>query len=285
MRYKPWGQSENYLHADTAGIKVLITQPARPFPQYDKFDFSWDEEEMCFNAVRTVVETACPRPEVWQEWEDFWSKIPKKVEDVQSKWDITSVRPRVQAQVEASSLHDVPLPQAEFRDSRLIVSHAVLPRTARNRVVRELQKQQNLRHEADHAKTLRPLPKNEFVAFIVESDFWDQRGFTPEERQLKICIGQLVNAEETINPEDDVRVSMFRCVSGDINNSWIPAIKEGSKAAIRVVGISRGSIIYHLTAFFTSSRRLLATVKKGMGSYFLCPYHCPKKDATLVLRK
>ena len=76
MLYKPWGQSENYLPADIAGIKVSITQPARPFPQYDKFDFSWDDEEMCFNAVRTVVETACPRPEVWQEWEEFWSKIP-----------------------------------------------------------------------------------------------------------------------------------------------------------------------------------------------------------------
>ena len=211
--------------------------------------------------------------------------IPTNVNLVPDKWEFRSVKPLQVVPPEHASAEDVPVPAQQFRDSRVLVSHAGLPRIERNRQLRELNKEQNLRLEADHAKTLRPLPAREYVAFIVDADFWDQPGFFVEEKKLKICIGQMVNDEETIEPDDEVNVNLYRCASGDINNSWIPAIRHGTKQGVRVIGIPRGSIIYHASIFFTTSRKLLATVKRGMGSYFLCPYNCPNKDATLVLRK
>ena len=286
MKYKPWAQSETYLPDGEDGIKVVTREPTAT-PLFDKFDGDkWGEkQEDILDACRVVIEQACYLPGTWDEWLEYWRLIPANVDLVQDKWEFSTVKPLAVEPVVPPSTHDVPVPAQQFRDSRVVVAHAGLPRIARNRLVRALNKEQNLRLEADHAKTLRPLAAREYVAFIVDADFWDQPGFTAEEKKLKLCIGRLLNDEETVDPDVEVQVSLYRCASGDINNTWIPAIRHGSKQSVRVIGIPRGSIIYHAGIFLTTSRKLLATVKRGMGSYFLCPYNCPNKDATLVLRK
>lgn len=283
MRYKAWAQSETTLPTECSGIKVVISLPALPAPVYDEFDQLWDEDEKVYAAVCAVVDVACHIAGVREEWAEYWANIPQKVEDVVSKWSFASVKPLQQADVPVTG-PDVPQEIQAFRDSQVLVSHAGLPRTERNRVVRDLSRAQQLRLEADHAKTLRPLEKNEFVAFVVDADFWDQPGFSVKERELRLCVGKLPFPVETINPDDNVQVLLMRCPSGDINGGWVSAVREGSRTASRVIGIPRGSIIYHGFNFFSKNKHLSAVMKKDMGSYFMCPYFCPKKNATLVLR-
>ena len=120
---------------------------------------------------------------------------------------------------------------------------------------------------------------------MVGSDFWEHEGFTDKERQLKLCMGKCLDNVESVDPELETRIALYRCPSGDINKAWLPAVRSGTRTATRVVGIPRGSIIYHSDKFFTASSLILAKIKKDMASYFMCPYDCPDKSAIMVLRK
>ena len=284
MRYKPWSRSERYQPTECNGISVLTSDLSWSSLQYDSFDFKFDEDEACQNNVGMVIQHLCQKPGIKEEWTKYWSEMPKQVEDVESKWSIQSLRPRP-VQVALSAGPDVPTAEQVYRDSRVLVSHAGLRRNDRDRILRDISTEQRLRLEAEHVKTLVPLAKDTFVVFIVDSDFWEQPGFTAAERNLRICIGKTVEPVECINPEFTTQVLLFRCASGNPNKAWTPAIKTGTRTAQRVIGIPRGSIFYHSSNLFTTSRTLLAKAKKDLASYYLSPYEVPAKSSALELRK
>ena len=284
MRYKPWSRSEIYQPTECAGIKVLINDLPWSSLQYDAFDFKWDEEEKCLNAVRTVVEQLCQKRGIMEEWLQYWSAIPQSPICVADKWSAREIQPR-NVRAMAAAVPDVPTAEQEYRNSRVLVSHAFMRKNQRKRVLKDISEDQRLRLEADHAKTLVPLEKDVFVIFKVEEGFYNHRGFTKAEQLLRIGIGKLISAVESVDPDFETQLAMFRCASGDPNKRWMPAIKEGTRTAQRIVGIPRGAIIFHAKDVFTSTKQILASVKKDFASYYLSPYEIVDKSAKLVVRK
>ena len=158
MRYKAWSCTAVYSPLETKGIKVMVRAAALPFPKFDAFCFKWDEDEKCLNAVLAVLDAASARPEIVLAWKEYWRNIPKSVDDVEAKWDIAVVKPRPAVEAQASG-PDVPIPAMEFYESQVLVSHAGLPRQARNRLISNITNDERLRQEAAHAKNLVPLKK------------------------------------------------------------------------------------------------------------------------------
>ena len=277
MFYKPWSTSERMKPEGNQGIHVLLAHPPLDALKWDKFYWEWDENGECEDRVKAVCDILAPHCK--EEWHHWFSTLPKTVEEQTGKWSPVVLQPLPPQEV----IMQQPA-VAHGHDERVLVSHAGLPRVERNRIIRRLMNEERIELEEEHAKTLQPLEKGDFVVFLTDRDFWDEDGFGTNERNLKIGVGKYVSDTTTLDPEHEVQVALYRCPSGDVNRAWVPATRVGTKTAQRMVGIPRGSIIFQVADLFTRTKVMRANCKRDLGSYSLSPYICGTTGSELVLR-